>query len=86
MPMSTAISRSAIPTSSTNPLERLLSKDYAAEIRAKIDAGKAGSFDGCAGRRAAARGHRDDALLDRRQGRQRGRRHLHDQRAISAPG
>ena len=39
--MSTAISRSAIPISSRTRSTRLLSKDYAAEIRAKIDAGKA---------------------------------------------
>ena len=37
-------------------------------------------------RRAAARGHRDDALLDRRQGRQRRGGDLHDQRLFRRQG
>ena len=69
-----------------NPVERLLDESYAAQIRAAIDPGKAGSSRDLEARRRAARRSEHDALFDRRQGRQRGRGHVHAQRMVRRKG
>ncbi len=68
-----------------NPIERLLDKAYAAQIRAAIDPAKAGVSERPEGRRRAARRHEHHALLDRRQGRQCGGGHLHAERMVRRP-
>jgi gamma-glutamyltranspeptidase/glutathione hydrolase len=67
------------PDFGPNPVERLVSDDYAALIRAAIDRRRGGPLGGHPARGGAAREHRDDALLGGRQGRQRGLRHLYHQ-------
>ena len=86
MPSSTAISCSAIRISSTIRSSRLLSKDYAAENCAPRS-----SSTRRRRRRTSSRARRrmrapDDALFDRRQGRQCGRRHDDAQCAVRRQG
>ena len=69
-----------------NPIDRLLDKKYAAQIRAAIDPGKAGVSRDMKAGVAPHEGDEHHALFDRRQGRQRRGGHLHAERMVRREG
>ena len=69
-----------------NPVERLLSKDYAAAIRADDRPRQGDEIGRPPARGGAARGDQHDAFLDRRQGWQRRVADLYDQRLFRRQG